>query len=100
MFSGQCEFSKWEAPDQAIPCLTNHVKVVELFEVNGKQNELELMKFLLKHGQVLQKMSINWPIDIKGVEEIIPEIMKFPKTSSDVALRFHEPKFLFEFSEL
>ncbi|XP_031277479.1 F-box/LRR-repeat protein At3g58900-like isoform X2 [Pistacia vera] len=96
----ECEISKWEAPDQAIPCLTYHVKVVELFEVNGRQNELELVRFLLKHGQVLQKMSINWAIDIKDAEEIIPEIMNFPKTSSEVALKFLVPKFQFEFSEL
>ncbi|KAJ0052799.1 hypothetical protein Pint_00079 [Pistacia integerrima] len=85
IYFDRCEFSKWEAPDQAIPCLTYHVKVVELFEVNGRQNELELVRFLLKHGQVLQKMSINWAIDIKDAEEIIPEIMNFPKTSSEFA---------------
>ncbi|GAY68323.1 hypothetical protein CUMW_263230, partial [Citrus unshiu] len=50
----------WKIPDKGIPCLTHHLKTVEILEFYGNENQLELVRFILKYGQVLQKMSITW----------------------------------------
>ncbi|KAK3199558.1 hypothetical protein Dsin_022973 [Dipteronia sinensis] len=46
-------------PNDDISCMTYHLKKVELIDVACNKNELELVKFLLKNGHVLQKMSIR-----------------------------------------
>lgn len=68
--------------------MTYHLKMVELLEVRGGKNELQFMRFLLKHGRALDRMSISWAADIKDPKDITSEIMKFPRTSSTVVLKF------------
>ncbi|TXG67887.1 hypothetical protein EZV62_009162 [Acer yangbiense] len=64
---------------------------VRLLDFRGSENELELVRFLLKKGVVLETLSITW---LRGVEnrwEIILEIKKFPTSSSNVAFTFFKP---------
>ncbi|XP_024047143.1 putative FBD-associated F-box protein At1g05080 isoform X2 [Citrus clementina] len=83
------EFSVEDIPN---PSVTYHLKMVELLEVRGGKNELEFMRFLLKHGRALDGMSISWAADIKDPKDITSEIMKFPRTSSTVVLKFLQLK--------
>ncbi|XP_006470282.2 putative FBD-associated F-box protein At1g05080 isoform X1 [Citrus sinensis] len=83
------EFSVEDIPS---PSVTYHLKMVELLEVRGGKNELEFMRFLLKHGRALDGMSISWAADIKDPKDITSEIMKFPRTSSTVVLKFLQLK--------
>ncbi|KAL5736011.1 hypothetical protein ACOSP7_030481 [Xanthoceras sorbifolium] len=81
----------WEIPDE-VTCSTNHLKSVHLLDFGGSENELELVRFLLKKGQVLEKLSITW---LRGTEyrrKIIREIKRFPTSSSNVAFSFFESR--------
>lgn len=81
-------------------CLTCHLKTVDLVEFKGHENELELVRFLLKNGHVLQKLRISWLEDVYNRREIISRIMKFPRSSSSVILKFLQPKSSFDFCEI
>lgn len=72
--------------------MTCHLKTGELIHVAGDENELELVRFLLKNGHVLKKLSFSWMEDVENRKEIISRIMKLPRSSSSVALKFLEPK--------
>ncbi|KAH9783340.1 putative F-box/FBD/LRR-repeat protein [Citrus sinensis] len=82
----------WKISNKSIFCLTCHLKTVELIHVAGDENELELVRFLLKNGHVLKKLSFSWMEDVENRKEIISRIMKLPRSSSNVALEFLEPK--------
>ncbi|KAH9783341.1 putative F-box/FBD/LRR-repeat protein [Citrus sinensis] len=89
-FEGDCD--DWKISNKSIFCLTCHLKTVELIHVAGDENELELVRFLLKNGHVLKKLSFSWMEDVENRKEIISRIMKLPRSSSNVALEFLEPK--------
>lgn len=76
----------------AIECLTYHLKLVELIDFDGNENELKLMRFLLKDGHILEKMNIIWLKGVEDTKEIIQEMMEFQRSSSNVAFTFLEPK--------
>ncbi|KAH9651581.1 F-box/FBD/LRR-repeat protein [Citrus sinensis] len=93
-------FDEWKISNKAILCLTCHLKTVDLVEFKGHENELELVRFLLKNGHVLQKLRISWLEDVYNRREIISRIMKFPRSSSSVILKFLQPKSPFDFCEI
>lgn len=66
--------------------MTLSLKTVEVFEVAGCRNELEL----LRYGGVLQKMSIHWVKGFEIAEEIISKITKLLRSSSAIELTFVE----------
>ncbi|KAK2638609.1 hypothetical protein Ddye_026404 [Dipteronia dyeriana] len=82
----------WKMPNKDIPCLRDHLREVELIDIVGNNNELELIKFILKNGHVLQNMNIYWGKELENPSKIISEVMKFPRSSSDVVLTFFEPQ--------
>ncbi|KAK2647734.1 hypothetical protein Ddye_015223 [Dipteronia dyeriana] len=77
-------------PNEDISCLTYHLKKVELINVAYNKNELELVKFLLNNGHVLQKMIIKGR-RFENHDKIISKVMMFPRSSPDVVLKFYEP---------
>lgn len=82
----------WKIPDKGIPCLTHHLKTVEILEFYGNENQLELVRFILKYGQVLQKMSITWGYSgVKYPIKISRQVKEFPRLSPTAALEFLEP---------
>ncbi|KAK3199568.1 hypothetical protein Dsin_022983 [Dipteronia sinensis] len=82
----------WKMPN-ATACLKYHLKIVELFEVGDRKYELDLVSFFLKNGHVLQKMKISLIYNIGNTDKIISEVMKFPRSSLNVALTIVEPMF-------
>ncbi|XVF22850.1 hypothetical protein REPUB_Repub12eG0206600 [Reevesia pubescens] len=85
---------EWKIPDEAIACLTCHLKMVKLIDIDCIGNELELIRFLLKNGHVLRKMSIIWNSGVQQEtqKEAIQKVMKLPRSSSNVTVTFSEPK--------
>ncbi|OMP00768.1 hypothetical protein COLO4_12387 [Corchorus olitorius] len=81
-----------EIPDEAIACLTCHLKTVKLIDLDD--DELEIIRFFLKNGHVLEKMSIIWHsvVEPKTQRAAIQKVMRFPRTSSYVSVTFSEPK--------
>ncbi|KAK1582621.1 hypothetical protein Q3G72_016814 [Acer saccharum] len=81
----------WEIPDDGT-CSAYHLKSVRLLDFRGSENELELVRFLLKKGVVLETLSITWRRGVENLREIIREIEKFPTSSSNIAFTFFKPR--------
>ncbi|KAK1582836.1 hypothetical protein Q3G72_018730 [Acer saccharum] len=94
--------SPWKIPNRTSSCLKYHLKIVELFQVGDDKYEIDLVRFFLENGHVLQKMRISWvfrsplfsnPVYSNGnTDEFISEVMKFPRSSPNIALTFIEPE--------
>ncbi|KAK2639573.1 hypothetical protein Ddye_027368 [Dipteronia dyeriana] len=78
-------------PNKTTPCLKYHLKIVELFHVPDDMYEHDLVKFFLKNGHILQKMRISLVHSDRNTDEIISEIMTFPRSSPNLALTFVDP---------
>ncbi|KAK3199566.1 hypothetical protein Dsin_022981 [Dipteronia sinensis] len=78
-------------PNGTTSCLKYNLKIIELFQVRDDKYELDLVRFFLKNGPVLQKMGISWVYGHGNTDEIISEVLKFPRSSPNVALTFIEP---------
>ncbi|KAH7860636.1 hypothetical protein Vadar_015917 [Vaccinium darrowii] len=50
----------WGPPPQVPSCLTLHLKEVEILQFDGKEYQLELIKYILKNAKVLKKMTIGY----------------------------------------
>lgn len=63
--------------------------MVELYKVRGFQ-EVKVARFLLKNGYALWKVKVGWWKWFNACQLIIPAVMKFPKSSSNVEVElFH-----------
>ncbi|TXG67881.1 hypothetical protein EZV62_009156 [Acer yangbiense] len=81
----------WKMPNETTSCLKYHLKIVELFHVRDDKHEFDLVKFFLKNGHILQKMRISLVHGHRNTDEITTEIMKFPRSSPNLALTFVKP---------
>lgn len=74
----------------AATCYMHHLKMIEIIDSQGQQNELELINYLLKIGLVLDKMTINLPNYLQKLRRvvIIQKVLNFPKVSSNVSITF------------
>ncbi|KAI3444813.1 hypothetical protein Pfo_001478, partial [Paulownia fortunei] len=50
--------STWKSRVEDIACLSYHVKIIQVSNLDGTEIALELVKFLLRNGKVLEKMEI------------------------------------------
>ncbi|KDP28875.1 hypothetical protein JCGZ_14646 [Jatropha curcas] len=86
---------KWQPEDEAVACLAYHLQTVEISNFEGHDNGLEFIKFLLKNGLVLEKVTVIWSMKPEKPIEIIIKaltIMTFPRASQTVEIIFLEPK--------
>lgn len=74
-------------PSMLVPvCLSSHLKTISMLGFHGEQEEVEVLKYLLKYGEVLNKMTIS-PKNFVGSsachtkEELCKEILLFQKGS-------------------
>ncbi|XP_060670773.1 uncharacterized protein LOC132800632 [Ziziphus jujuba] len=74
----------WES--QSLP-FVHSLKEVEM-EIEGKNNEIELIKYLLKNARALKKMTILYKA-VLCRESAIRKIEEFQIASSRIALYFH-----------
>ncbi|MFS7931173.1 putative FBD domain-containing protein [Helianthus anomalus] len=75
----------WEL-DEVLAC---HLKRVEFLEFNGEKRKVDMARFLLGHGNELEKMVFSWRDEVNYHEkstETMKEVLKFDKASSTVKL--------------
>ncbi|KAK6162674.1 hypothetical protein DH2020_002515 [Rehmannia glutinosa] len=81
--------SPWKSRIEDIACLSYNVKFIQVSNLDGSEFVLELVKFLLQNGKVLQKMEIMH----RGGErkqKNFKELITLPKASSEVVISFPE----------
>ncbi|XP_059306096.1 FBD-associated F-box protein At2g26860-like [Lycium ferocissimum] len=85
---GRDETLKMHEPSESFVCFESHLKSIKLAGFKYHDNEMELLRFFLKNARVLEKLIIVWddPDDIP--EEASEEVLKFPRTSSNVVVTF------------
>lgn len=89
----------WIPPESVPKCLLSHLKTISIKGLKGKRyigylDEMELTKYLLKNGRVLEKMTISTPGLLWGTkEEIYTEISMFEWGSKTVQVELIEKLF-------
>lgn len=77
------EVLKWSPPESVPNCLSSRLKTISIMGFKGKGyfgylDEKELIKYLLKNGQVLQKLTIYTPgLSRDAEEELYEEFSMF-----------------------
>lgn len=100
-FTCQHKPDEWRIiPDEDIPCLAYPLKAVELFDFSGNENDFDTVRFLLKNGHALQRMSINWWRGDTICRNFMLRVRKLPRSSSNVALTFEKSRLDVSFYEL
>ncbi|XP_009606348.1 putative F-box/FBD/LRR-repeat protein At4g03220 [Nicotiana tomentosiformis] len=88
--SGEERF--WESQSHAINSFLQHLKVVKIYGFSECESDVSLVKFLLKHGKVLQEMflcaEISKSRDSLHREKIKSQIMGFSKASCNAKIVF------------
>ena len=78
----------WIQPKSAPYCLLQHLKEIKMRYLWRSEDEVEVIKYLLKNGEVLEKMCIMF--DDNATEEKLDKDMieKFPRGSNKCKLEF------------
>ncbi|XP_043688923.1 F-box/FBD/LRR-repeat protein At5g56420-like [Telopea speciosissima] len=75
----------WEPEKLGINCLCDHLKVVELKGFGGRENELELLKFLLENAKSLEKIMLVASVELSDDSwkqgEAKQKLLRFPRAS-------------------
>lgn len=83
----------WESRSQTFKSFLQHLKVVRMEGLVESENEIGLIKFLLKHGMALQEMVLcsghSNSRDPVRRHEIRSQMMGFSWASSNAKLAFH-----------
>ncbi|KAI3924002.1 hypothetical protein MKW92_027900 [Papaver armeniacum] len=68
-------------------CLLQKLKVVEVREINGKQEELDVIKYFLRNSPALQIMKIAFPSSLPQYMQasVMKKILMLPKSSTFTA---------------
>ncbi|KAL7120933.1 hypothetical protein ACP275_02G152300 [Erythranthe tilingii] len=80
--------STWKSRIEAIACLSYHVKFIQIVDLDGTEIALELVKFLLQNGKVLERMEIMIGNEKKKPNSFF-QPLNLPKTS-EVVVSFPE----------
>lgn len=82
----------WESQTQSLKSFLHHLKVVKIHGFTECANDISLVKFLLKHGKVLQELflctSLSKPRESLLREKIKSQIMGFSRASSNANIVF------------
>ncbi|KAG8391495.1 hypothetical protein BUALT_Bualt01G0193700 [Buddleja alternifolia] len=81
--------SPWKSKIEDIACLSYHVKMIRISNFDGSEFGLELVKFLLQNGKVLEKMEIRHRSRVRK-QQSLNKIVALPKASSEVVICFPE----------
>ncbi|KAI3894258.1 hypothetical protein MKX03_021848, partial [Papaver bracteatum] len=83
----------WEA-EFSLACMFTHLKVVEIREVEGCDNEVKFLRFLLKNSTVLEKVNLFFrstgdSLDNRSqVRRFKGNLRVLPTTSSNMQMNF------------
>ncbi|GER53337.1 F-box/RNI-like/FBD-like domains-containing protein [Striga asiatica] len=76
---------RWLAAPLHVPnCLSSHLKIVQIHELKGTENELDMVRYLLKNAEVLERMELHC------LAESIGRISSFGRGSETCEIVFHE----------
>ncbi|XP_062011805.1 F-box/LRR-repeat protein At4g14103-like [Rosa rugosa] len=80
---------QWNPPDCVPKCCLLHLKIVSIRGFMGERDELEVAKYLLKYGKVLNKMTISMDhLDVNEKEKIYKEFLMVPRGSRTSIVEF------------
>ncbi|XP_024168725.2 F-box/LRR-repeat protein At3g59190 isoform X1 [Rosa chinensis] len=86
---------EWDAPEFVPVCLFSHLKTICLREFKGCPNEMEVAKYLVKHGKALNKVTIYTRFCEEKEMKLQPpiaslclEVSKFPRGSKTCEIGF------------
>ncbi|VVA18993.1 PREDICTED: F-box/LRR-repeat [Prunus dulcis] len=85
---------KWRPPESVPVCLLSSLKTICIRGFCGRPYEMEVAKYLLKHGEVLTKVTIFYTNDLGVAEEmrVRQELSKFPRGSKTCQVELLELK--------
>lgn len=72
--------------------LTDHLKTVKFLRFNGKKRRVGIARFLLQHGNALEKMLFSWRSKVRYNDKsmkLMNKMSKLYKASSTVKLISH-----------
>ncbi|XP_062029567.1 F-box/LRR-repeat protein At4g14103-like [Rosa rugosa] len=84
----------WDAPESVPVCLISHLKTICLWEFKGCPNEVEVAKYLVKHGKALNKVTIynhfseDEEMEIRSPSALWSKFSKFPRGSKTCKIQF------------
>nr|XP_011463856.1 PREDICTED: F-box/LRR-repeat protein At3g59190-like isoform X1 [Fragaria vesca subsp. vesca]XP_011463857.1 PREDICTED: F-box/LRR-repeat protein At3g59190-like isoform X1 [Fragaria vesca subsp. vesca]XP_011463858.1 PREDICTED: F-box/LRR-repeat protein At3g59190-like isoform X1 [Fragaria vesca subsp. vesca]XP_011463859.1 PREDICTED: F-box/LRR-repeat protein At3g59190-like isoform X1 [Fragaria vesca subsp. vesca]XP_011463860.1 PREDICTED: F-box/LRR-repeat protein At3g59190-like isoform X1 [Fragaria len=85
----------WDAPELVPVCLFSHLKTICLRELKGCPKEMEMAKYLVKHGKALNKVTICTRFCDEKEKKLLPpiatlclEVSKFPRGSRTCEIDF------------
>ncbi|XVF29711.1 hypothetical protein REPUB_Repub15cG0145800 [Reevesia pubescens] len=80
----------WIPPKSVPDCLLEQLKEIRMRNLWRSEDEVEVVKYLLKNGKVLEKMSINFDEDAIYIDQVLNEDMieKFPIGSDKCEFEF------------
>lgn len=79
----------WNPPESVPICCLSHLKFVSLRGFTGQRNEMEMAKYLLKCGEVLNKMTITtYNLDLNGKAKLYKEFLLVPRGSRTCIVEF------------
>ncbi|GAV67290.1 F-box domain-containing protein/FBD domain-containing protein [Cephalotus follicularis] len=78
----------WIPPENVPSCLLFHLKTIHIKDIEGEEDELGVIKYLLENGLVLEKMSIK--LSPYSTKELFNEnmITMFPMGSKNCRIKF------------
>ncbi|KAK6919451.1 FBD domain [Dillenia turbinata] len=91
--SSSMEERYWESQIQLLKSFLHHLKVVKIHGFSECENEVSLAKFLLRHGKVLQEMTLcsghcNSRDSLRR-EKVKSQMMGFSRASSNAKITYH-----------
>ncbi|CAL5359103.1 unnamed protein product [Camellia sinensis] len=73
----------WFEPQEVPSCLRSSLKEIKISGIDASQDELNLIKYLLKNAEVLTKMTIRNVISsMEGENEFLKELVMAPRCSN------------------
>ncbi|KAL7129582.1 hypothetical protein ABFS83_13G077400 [Erythranthe nasuta] len=80
----------WIEPPHVPKCISSHVRTIRLVEIVGTKHEFEIVRYLLKNAQVLERMEIVYPPFLESHEKIyvLEQISLFERRSEACELEF------------
>lgn len=79
---------QWNTPETVPICVSSHLKTITIRGFGGGYDEMEVAKYLLENGKVLNKMVIYGFVFSCGSEKLDKEIVMFQTSSRTCQVEF------------
>ncbi|KAL7129242.1 hypothetical protein ABFS83_13G052200 [Erythranthe nasuta] len=85
------EMRDWKEPPQQVPtCVLSHLRIIKLVWICGNEQELEIIKYLLRNAKVLEMMEITYSqfLDSDKIINMLTNISRFQRGSAACEVAF------------